>query len=94
NILRLITPGSTHSLSPFVRYDKYNLNKKVFTGLPDKSKDRSVLTVGLDYKPHPLVVLKADYQMRDTQSAADEGKGAGLDEWKIDQFNMGIGFIF
>ena len=94
NVLKLIKPGSTHSLSPFIRYEMYNLNKDVFTGLADKSKERTVMTVGLDYKPHPQVVLKADYQMRDTESAADEGKGAGLDEWKIDQFNMGIGFIF
>lgn len=82
------------SFAPFARYERYDLNKEVFTGTPDPKLDREVLTAGVDFKPHPQVVLKADYQLRDTDSDLPEGKGTGLDENKIDQFNMGIGFIF
>ncbi len=94
NILSHITKETLASLSPFIRYEKYDLNKKVFTGEPDPKKDRTVLTLGIDFKPHPQVVLKADYQIRDTSSDLEQGKGDGKDEWKIDQFNLGIGFIF
>ncbi len=94
NLIPLISPESLVSLSPFVRYERYNLNQGVLTGNNDLSKDRSVLTFGLDFKPHPQVVIKVDYQLRDTKSGFPAGKGTGKDEWKINQFNLGIGFIF
>ncbi|CUT04173.1 outer membrane beta-barrel protein [Candidatus Kryptobacter tengchongensis] len=94
NLIPLINPETVISFAPFVRYEKYNLNKNVFTGNLDPTKDRSVFTIGLDFKPHPQVVIKADYQIRNTASNLPAGKGAGKDEWKIDQFNIGIGFIF
>lgn len=94
NMLPHISPESMMSFAPFARYERYDLNKEVLTGTPDPKLDREVLTAGIDFKPHPQVVLKADYQLRDTDSDLPEGKGTGLDENKIDQFNMGIGFIF
>ncbi|MDW8109897.1 MAG: hypothetical protein RMJ81_09645 [Candidatus Kryptonium sp.] len=94
NLIPVIYPESIISFSPFVRYERYNLNREVFTGSPSPSKDRSVLTIGLDFKPHPQVVIKADYQIRNTTSNLPAGKGTGKDEWKIDQFNIGVGFIF
>lgn len=94
NIIPLLYPESIVSLSPFVRYERYDLNRDVFTGDVDPSKNRSVLTLGIDFKPHPQVVLKMDYQIRNTKSNLQVGKGTGLDEWKIDQFNLGLGFIF
>lgn len=94
NLVPIFYPESTVSFSPFLRYERYDLNKNVFTGSPNPTKDRSVLTFGLDFKPHPQVVIKADYQIRNTSSNLPEGKGSGKDEWKIDQFNLGVGFIF
>ena len=95
NIMSFIKPDSLQSLSPYARYERYNLHDKVFAGkVPDKTKDRQVMTLGLEYKPHPQVVLKADYQVRDTNSSLPHGKGTGKDENKIDQVNLGIGFIF
>ncbi|MBZ0154629.1 MAG: porin [Alphaproteobacteria bacterium] len=94
NIFPHIRPESVMSLTPFARYERYNLNDEVFTGSPNESKDREVFTVGLDFKPHPQIVIKADYQMRDTESSLPEGKGTGFDENKINQFNVGLGFIF
>jgi len=82
------------SLTPFVRYESYDTHKEVFTGSPDPTLERTITTPGLGFKPHPNIVLKADYQWRTTASDLPEGKGTGLDENKIDQFNLGMGFIF
>ncbi len=94
NLIPLVYPESIVSLAPFIRYERYDLNKNVFSGSSDLTKDRAVLTFGLDFKPHPQVVIKADYQFRNTSSNLPAGVGAGKDEWKIDQFNIGVGFIF
>ena len=95
DIMPLIKSGSETSLTPFVRYEAYDTNKEVFNGQTrDKTLDRRVITAGIGFKPHPNVVIKADYQYRDTSSSLSEGKGTNLDENKIDQFNVGVGFIF
>ncbi len=94
DVMPLFKSGSDISLSPFVRYEAYDTHKEVFSGTRDLSQDRTVITAGIGFKPHPQVVLKADYQARDTASRLPAGKGTGLDENKINQFNFGIGFIF
>lgn len=94
NILPLIKSGTEMSLSPFVRHEEYNTHKEVFSGTPDKAMDRTITTVGFSFKPHNQVVIKADYQSKDTASLLTAGKGSTRDENKIDQFNLGIGFIF
>ena len=95
DIMPLIKSGSETSLTPFVRYEAYDTNKEVFNGQTrDKTLDRRVITAGIGFKPNPNVVIKADYQYRDTSSSLSEGKGTNLDENKIDQFNLGVGFIF
>lgn len=95
DIMPFIKSGSEMSLTPFVRYEAYDTNKEVFAGQThDTTLDRKVITYGLGFKPHPNVVIKADYQSRDTSSSLSEGKGTNLDENKIDQFNIGVGFIF
>ena len=95
DIMPFIKSGSEMSLTPFVRYEAYDTNKEVFAGQThDTTLDRKVITYGLGFKPHPNVVIKADYQSRDTSSSLLEGKGTNLDENKIDQFNIGVGFIF
>jgi hypothetical protein len=45
------------------------------------------ITFGANYWPIPQVVLKADYELRDTEQA----DGSTLDE---DRFNVGIGYAF
>ncbi len=94
DVMPLVRSGSEMSLLPFIRYEDYDTNEEVFTGNPDTTKDRTVVTAGIGFKPHQNVVIKADYQWRDTASLLPEGKGTGLDEGKIDQFNLGLGFIF
>ena len=94
DIFPLIKPGTEMSLSPFLRYEQYNTNKEVFSGTPDPTLDITVTTFGVGFKPHPNVVIKADYQWKDTESDNPEGTASGQDSNKIDQFNLGIGFIF
>ena len=50
---------------------------------PDRSKDRTVHTLGFNYKPHPNVVIKADLLFFDSQ-AKD----------LPDELNVGVGFAF
>ena len=95
DVLPLIKTGTEMSLTPFVRYEEYNTHKEVFTGTtPDKTMDRKVTTVGFGFNPHPNVVIKADYQWKDTESDKPKGTASGQDSNKIDQFNLGVGFIF
>ena len=94
DILTVVGPGSEKALIPFVRYEKYDTNKEVFSGSRDETQNREVITAGINFKPHPNVVLKGDYQWRNTASDLSSGKGTGKDENKIDQVNIGIGFIF
>jgi hypothetical protein len=84
NILTLIAPTSEQYVSPFVRYERYNTQGTVPGGYTsDPANDRTVYTMGLSYKPIPRVVLKGDYQIRDSHA------GTG-----VNQFNLGMGYEF
>lgn len=70
------------TLSPFFRYERYNTQSSMPTGFaanPDNT-DR-VMTAGISFKPDPQVVLKADYQKFQQNSAKD-------------RINLGIGYMF
>jgi uncharacterized protein YhjY with autotransporter beta-barrel domain len=47
------------------------------------ANDRNDLTIGLDYKPIPNVVIKAEYQRLDNEANNSQ-----------DQFNFGLGYVF
>lgn len=76
--------GSKHYLAPFARWERYDTQQQVplaFTKNP--ANERTEITVGVTYKPHPNTAIKADWQdMKD-------GAGTG-----VDQFNLGIGYLF
>ncbi|RMG78195.1 MAG: hypothetical protein D6707_10180, partial [Bacteroidetes bacterium] len=91
NLMKHIKPASVSILSPYVRYTQYDLNAEVFENkTKDPSKVREAITAGVQFYPHPLVVLKADYMWNDTAS----DKPVTEDSGKIDQFNLSLGFIF
>lgn len=74
----------TASLSPFLRYERINLNadfEKEFT--PKGESDFHTYTVGVAYAPIPRLVFKADYAF--IENKADNG---------INEFNLGMGFNF
>ena len=84
DVLPLMFKDTPQYLAPFVRYEKLNTIAKAPLGYPtDPTKDQEVFQVGLQYKPIPQVVLKADYR----NFVAKQGS-------LPDDFNLGFGFIF
>ncbi len=84
NILPILLPGTTHSLEPFYRFERFNTQGDVPAGfIADLTKDVTVNTFGLSYKPIPNVVIKADLRFFDSN-------GGELP----DEFNLGVGFAF
>lgn len=86
NIFSLLNSGNKYMeyLAPFFRYEKFDTQEKVPAGFErNPANERTQYTFGVNYKPIPNVVVKAEYQNLDT--AADEG---------TDQFNFGLGYVF
>jgi hypothetical protein len=72
-------------LAPFFRYENFDTQDSVprgFARVPGKAVQ--LYTVGLDYKPHPQVVIKFEYRSFD----------AGNVQPKADELNFGAGFVF
>ena len=69
-------------VTPFVRYERYNTQDKVAAGYSaDPMNNEAVTTIGVTFKLHPQVVLKADIQ------------NFKMDNLK-DRINLGIGYMF
>ena len=84
DVLPLLWQDTTQYLAPFFRYEKLNTVAKAPVGFAnDPTKDWRIFQVGLQYKPIPNVVIKADYR----NYAAKQGP-------LPDDFNLGFGFIF
>ncbi|HEY8098916.1 MAG TPA: hypothetical protein VIE65_22865, partial [Methylobacter sp.] len=84
DVLPLLWQDTTQYLAPFFRYEKLNTMAKAPAGYAnDPTKDWQIYQVGLQYKPIPNVVIKADYR----NYVAKQGPLA-------DDFNLGFGFIF
>ena len=84
DILPHILPETVQYLAPFFRYERMDTVASTPAGWADDlTKDREIFQVGLQYKPIPNVVVKADYRNFNS-------KGGNLP----DDFNLGVGFIF
>ncbi len=84
DVLPLLWENTPQYLAPFFRYERLNTMSKVPNGYTvDLSKDWEIFQVGLQYKPIPNVVIKADYR----NYLAKQGL-------LPDDFNLGFGFIF
>ena len=76
--------SSDQSLTPFIRWEGYDLQKNVPAPFVESgSRDVRVTTVGLAWAPFTNVIFKADFQ--NYNSAAHDG---------INQFNLAMGYIF
>lgn len=83
DVLQLVRAGEA-ALIPFARYERYDLQARVPDGFGKSGRhDVNLWTVGVNYKPLPEIVLKADYQFYDNVAGA-------LDN----QFNVAVGYIF
>jgi hypothetical protein len=84
DVLPLLWQDTTQYLAPFFRYEKLNTMAKAPAGYAnDPTRDWQIYQVGLQYKPIPNVVIKADYR----NYVAKQGP-------LPDDFNLGFGFIF
>ena len=74
--------GDEMQLSPFLRYERYNTQASVPSGFSaDRKNNERVTTLGLNFKLHPQVVFKADYQ-------------DFKEDPKKDRFSLGMGYMF
>ncbi|HYI11157.1 MAG TPA: hypothetical protein VEK57_19020 [Thermoanaerobaculia bacterium] len=72
------------SLTPYLRYEQLDTQRSVPTGFSrNPASEQTIFTLGLQFRPVPQTVIKADYQNSDNEA------GTGLDQW-----NIGIGYIF
>ena len=84
DVLPLLWQDTTQYLAPFFRYENLNTMAKAPAGFAnDPTRDWRIYQVGLQYKPIPNVVIKADYR----NYVAKQGP-------LPDDFNLGFGFIF
>lgn len=79
-----------YGLTPFVRYDYSNSNYKMQEGtIARKWYEVSKWTFGVNYKPLPFLVIKADYSTRQRGTAGWFKKGEYNSE---NAFNIGLAY--
>lgn len=79
-----LKPGSRASLTPFVRYERYDTQARVPAGYArNPENDVKLLTVGAVFKPIEQISIKVDWQQR--TNAARTG---------VNQWNIGLGYLF
>ena len=72
------------SLTPYVRYEQLDTQRRVPAGFArNPASEQKIFTYGIQFHPISQTVIKADYQNVDNEA------GTGLDQW-----NIGIGYIF
>jgi hypothetical protein len=72
------------SLIPYLRWERLDTQKDVPDGWSaNPANDQTLLTLGLAYQPIPQLIFKAEYLNVDNEA------GTG-----VDQFNLGLGYIF
>ena len=76
--------GSSMSLSPFLRFEALNTQSAVEgLGVLNPAFDRRVITTGVDFKPIPQVVVKANWQQITTMASQT-----------LQQWDLGVGFVY
>ena len=80
DVMSLIAPGATAQLRPFVRWEQIDTQASMGSlGTANAGRDNEIVTMGLNYKPIPQVVIKADYEHWEDQN---------------DRFNIVFGYVF
>jgi hypothetical protein len=76
--------SSRLSLAPFYRFEQLNTQHRVPSGyVADPARDMRMHVLGVELKPIPAIVVKADYQI--TSNKARTGR---------DQFSVALGYAF
>jgi hypothetical protein len=85
NLLSALAPASAQRLNAFLRYERYDTQADVPTGvIRDESLARRITTFGLSYKPVYNVVFKGDYQLQRTRAELAQGE----------VLSLGVGYQF
>jgi opacity protein-like surface antigen len=72
------------AVTPYVRYENIDTQHRVPAGFTrDLTRDGTLTTLGVEFKPIPNIVVKTDYQW--IRNSAGTGR---------DQFNMNLGYAF
>jgi hypothetical protein len=84
DLFPLFSPGSEKSLSPFFRFEYLDTQHDLARGIArDRTQPRRIYIPGIQFKPHPNVVLKLDYRNIDTWSGREP-----------DELRLGMGLVF
>ena len=84
DVLQCLMPDTEKTLEPFFRFEYLNTQWDMPSGFAaDDSNELQIYTVGIQFKPIPNVVLKADYRNK----VADSGSSP-------DEINVGFGLAF
>jgi hypothetical protein len=76
---------SDQALLPWVRWERIDLHAEVPEGsMRDPALDSRQVTVGLEYKPNPSVVIKSDWTWVDDDAGTRTAN----------PFRLGAGFVF
>lgn len=68
DVLGLLKPGTGWQLKPAARFEEYDTQDGVITGIDDPTHHHTVLTAGLAVAPHPDFVLKVDREWRHSEA--------------------------
>ncbi len=84
DLMPFFFPGSEKSLSPFFRFEYLDTQSDVPGGVArDRTRPRRLYIPGIQFKPHPNVVVKLDYR--------------NIDPWSgnsADEVSLGMGLAF
>ena len=84
DVLQWIFPETERTLSPYFRFEYLDTQYDVPSGFTaDESKQTQYFTAGIEFKPIPNVVLKADVR-----------NGIAASGSAPDEVNLGIGLAF
>ncbi len=84
DVLQWLMPDTERSLSPYFRFEYLDTQYKVPSGFTaDKAQEMQFYTAGIQFKPIPNVVVKADVR----NGVASAGSAP-------DEFNLGFGLAF
>ncbi len=84
DVLTWLRPGSPYKLTPYLRHEELDTQAEVPDGFgANPRNDRSILTAGAAFHPHPQVVVKTDWQHN------TNGLETGVDQW-----NVALGYLF
>ena len=83
DLVPLRWPGSQYELSPYLRWELYDTQQDVSGGSENPALERTVVTAGAAFRPHPNVVVKADRAWRSNPA-----------ESETSQWNLALGYMF